>query len=118
MCTVEDSLSFGNIEAQLNTGLFVPDNSNNFPYCKVKHKLALYEDIDMAWVQSALLRTSSFNHPDAIIGPALINSGCSTSCSPHLADFIDELEYGDFGRVHMADKCQPVKSRLMWSNHN
>jgi hypothetical protein len=55
----------------------------------------------MNWV--AALR-SMFDNPDADVGPVLFDTGCSRSCTPNLDDFVDELEYGDFGRIQTAEK--------------
>jgi hypothetical protein len=57
----------------------------------------MYDKIDMGWVDSLMLQKTLFDHPEAQVGPLLLDSGCSTSCSPYLEDFVGELEYGDFG---------------------
>jgi hypothetical protein len=96
MCAAQDeSLTYGNIKTQIESNLFLKDNSTYFPYKDVEHKFfAAYQNIDMNWV--AALR-SMFDDPDAVIGPVLFDTGCSRSCTPNLDDFVGELEYGDFG---------------------
>jgi hypothetical protein len=103
MCASQDeSLTYSNIKNQIESGLFLKDNSTYFPYKDVEHKFfTAYQNVDMNWV--AALR-SMFDDPDAVIGPVLFDTGCLRSCTPNLDDFVGELEYGDFGRVQTAEK--------------
>ena len=104
MCEAENVPdAVGNVQSCLKQNLSVLNSSQNyFPYKNVEHKFTAYKNVDMSWVLS--LRTAFDNIDMSEIGPLIIDSGCSTTCTPYLDDFIGEMETGHFGMVSTATK--------------
>ena len=103
MCNAENLPdAVGNVKSRISQDLFQLNRSDYFPYKDIEHKFAVYKTVDMLW--GLALKTAFEDVPESEIGPAILDTGCTTTCSPFLDDFIGEMEYGDFGCIHTADK--------------